>query len=140
MKYIYLSSLVIALSAFLFMGCDNADYKAQGNSLYIADAAGTAKAATITMDGGADINVTVRLAQKLAEDVEVEIGFAPEIIAGYNENNGTEYEALPAEQLPQDATVTIPAGEISANFQLHIDDFATNGITYAVPLALGNVL
>lgn len=140
MKYIYLSSLVIALSAFLFMGCDNADYKAQGNSLYIADAAGTAKAATITMDGGADINVTVRLAQKLAEDVEVEIGFAPEIIAGYNENNGTEYEALPAEQLPQDATVTIPAGEISANFQLHIDDFATNGITYVVPLALGNVL
>lgn len=70
----------------------------------------------------------------------MEIGFAPEIIAGYNENNGTEYEALPAEQLPQGATVTIPAGEISANFQLHIDDFATNGITYAVPLALGNVL
>ena len=53
------------------------------------------------MDGGADISVTVRLAQKLAEDVEVEIGFTPEIIAGYNANNGTEYEALPAEQLPQ---------------------------------------
>ncbi len=140
MKYIYLSSLVIALSAFLFMGCDNADYKAQGNSLYIADAAGTAKAVTITMDGGADINVTVRLAQKLAEDVEVEIGFAPEIIAGYNADNGTEYEALPAEHLPQGATVTIPAGEISATFQLHINDFATNGVTYAVPLALGNVL
>lgn len=140
MKYIYLSSLIIALSIFLFAGCDNADYKAQGNSLYIADAAGTAKAATITMDGGADINVTVRLAQKLAEDVEVEIGFTPEIIAGYNANNGTEYEALPAEQLPQGATVTIPAGEISATFQLHIDDFATNGITYAVPLTLGNVL
>lgn len=140
MKYIYLSSLIIALSAFLFTGCDNADYKAQGNSLYIADAASTAKAATITMDGGADINVTVRLAQKLTEDVEVEIGFTPEILTSYNANNGTEYEVLPAKQLPQGATVTIPAGEISAIFQLHIDDFATNGITYAVPLTLGNVL
>lgn len=140
MKYIYLSSLIIALSALLFTGCDNADYKAQGNSLYIADAAGTAKAITITMDGGADINVTVRLAQKLAEDVEVEIGFTPEILTSYNANNGTEYEALPAKQLPQGATVTIPAGEISATFQLHIDDFTTNGITYAVPLTLGNVL
>lgn len=140
MKYIYLSSLVIALSAFLFMGCDNADYKSHGNSLYIADAAGTAKALTVTMDGGADINVTVRLAQKLAEDVEVEIGFAPEIVAGYNANNGTEYEVLPVEQLPQGITVTIPAGEISTTYQLHIDDFDTNGITYAVPLMLGNVL
>lgn len=140
MKYIYLSSLIIALSACLFVGCDNADYKAQGNSLYIADAAGTAKASTITMDGGADINVTVRLAQKLAEDVEVEIGYDPEILTGYNANNGTEYEALSAEQLPQGVTAVIPAGEISATFQLHIDDFATNGITYAVPLVLGNVL
>lgn len=140
MKYIYLSSLIIALSACLFVGCDNADYKAQGNSLYIADAAGTAKASTITMDGGADINVTVRLAQKLAEDVEVEIGYDPEILTGYNANNGTEYEALSAEQLPQGITAVIPAGEISATFQLHIDDFATNGITYAVPLVLGNVL
>lgn len=104
------------------------------------DAAGTAKATTITMDGGADINITVRLAQKLTEDVEVELGFAPDMIAGYNANNGTEYEALAADRLPQDATVTIPAGEISATYQLHIDDFATNGITYAVPLVLGNVL
>lgn len=140
MKYIYLSSLMVALSAFLFVGCDNADYKAQENSLYIAAAAGREKAATITMDGGADINVVVRLAQKLAEDVEVEIGYDPEMLTGYNANNGTEYEALPEKQLPQGVTVTIPAGEISATFQLHIDDFTTNGITYAVPLALGNVL
>lgn len=140
MKYTYLSSLIIALSVSLFMGCDDADYKAQGNSLYIVDAAGTAKAVTITMDGGADINIPIRLAQKLTEDVEVEIGFDPEILTGYNANNGTEYEALPEQHLPQGVTVTIPAGEISATYQLHIDDFATNGITYAVPLSLGNVV
>lgn len=41
MKYIYLSSLMIVLSAFFFIGCENAEYKAQLNSLYITDAAGT---------------------------------------------------------------------------------------------------
>lgn len=140
MKHIYLSSLIVALSAFLFAGCDNADYKGGGNSLYIADAAGTAKAITVTMDNGVDIEIIVRLALKQTEDTEVEIGFDPSMLTSYNANNGTEYEALPTEYLPQGATVTIPAGEISATYQLHIDDFATNGITYAVPLVLGDVL
>ena len=42
--------------------------------------------------------------------------------------------------LPKNATVIIPAGEISANYRLHVDDFVTNGITYAIPLTLGNVI
>ena len=132
MKYIYLSSLMIALSAFFFIGCENAEYKAQSNSLYITDAAGTNNATTVTMDDGADINVVVRLAQKVMEDVEVEIQ--------YNATSGTEYEVLPADMLPKNATVIIPAGEISANYRLHVDDFVTNGITYAIPLTLGNVI
>ena len=79
MKYIYLSSLMIALSAFFLIGCENAEYKAQSNSLYITDAAGTNNVTTVTMDDGADINVVVRLAQKVMEDVEVEI------LTSYNE-------------------------------------------------------
>lgn len=140
MKYINLSSLMMALSAFFFMGCENAEYKAQANSLYITDAAGKNTATTITMDDGADVNVVVRLAQKLMEDVEVEIMFTPELLAQYNSTSGTEYEALPADMLPQNATVTIPAGEISASYKLHVDDFVTNGITYAIPLTLGKVI
>ena len=54
MKYIYLSSLMIALSAFFLIGCENAEYKAQSNSLYITDAAGTNNATTVTMDDGAE--------------------------------------------------------------------------------------
>ena len=46
MKYIYLSSLMIALSAFFLIGCENAEYKAQSNSLYI-----TAVSYTHLMDG-----------------------------------------------------------------------------------------
>ena len=138
MKYIYLSSLMIALSAFFLIGCENAEYKAQSNSLYITDAAGTNNATTVTMDDGADI--VVRLAQKVMEDVEVEIQFSPELLAEYNATSGTEYEVLPADMLPKNATVIIPAGEISANYRLHVDDFVTNGITYAIPLTLGNVI
>ena len=123
MKYIYLSSLMIALSAFFLIGCENAEYKAQSNSLYITDAAGTNNATTVTMDDGADINVVVRLAQKVMEDVEVEIQFSPELLAEYNATSGTEYEVLPADMLPKNATVIIPAGEISANYRLHVDDF-----------------
>ena len=137
MKYIYLSSLMIALSAFFLIGCENAEYKAQSNSLYITDAAGTNNATTVTMDDGADINVVVRLAQKVMEE---EIQFSPELLAEYNATSGTEYEVLPADMLPKNATVIIPAGEISANYRLHVDDFVTNGITYAIPLTLGNVI
>ena len=104
MKYIYLSSLMIALSAFFLIGCENAEYKAQSNSLYITDAAGTNNATTVTMDDGADINVVVRLAQKVMEDVEVEIQFSPELLAEYNATSGTEYEVLPADMLPKNAT------------------------------------
>lgn len=100
MKYIYLSSLMIAFSTVFFMGCENAEYKAQTNSLYITDAADIATAATITMDDGADINVVVRLAQKVTEDVEVEIQFVPELLTEYNTISGTEYEVLPANMLP----------------------------------------
>ena len=138
MKYIYLSSLMIALSAFFLIGCENAEYKAQSNSLYITDAAGTNNATTVTMDDGADINVVVRLAQKVMEEVEIQ--FSPELLAEYNATSGTEYEVLPADMLPKNATVIIPAGEISANYRLHVDDFVTNGITYAIPLTLGNVI
>ena len=141
MKYIYLSTLMFALSALLFTGCDNADYKANGNSLYLSDAAGTSKSSTVTLtENGVDINVVIRLANKMAEDVEVEVGYAPELVAAFNESNGTEYEAIPADKLPQGMTATIPAGEISTIFQLHINNFATNGITYVVPFSLGNVV
>ncbi len=141
MKYIYLSTLMFALSALLFTGCDNADYKVNGNSLYLSDAAGTSKSSTVTLtENGVDINVVIRLANKMAEDVEVEVGYAPELVAAFNESNGTEYEAIPADKLPQGMTATIPAGEISTIFQLHINNFATNGITYVVPFSLGNVV
>lgn len=91
------------------------------------------------MENGADINVVVRLAQKAATDVEIEVNFNPELLTLYNASNGTEYACLPDEKLPKNVKVKIPAGEISGGYLLNIEDFATNGITYAVPVELGNI-
>lgn len=132
--------LSAVLSAFLLIGCDNAEYQVTENSLYFADAAGKEKATTITMEEGADIKIVVRLAQKSSEDVTVGIHFNAALLDKYNEENGTEYQILPVDKLPKDAEVTIPAGEISAGYTLHIDDFDTQGMSYAVPVELGGVI
>lgn len=140
MKHIFLSSIVVILSTCIFISCDNAEYKVTDNSIYIVDAAiGSGRSTTITMENGADIYVAVRLAQKTTEDVEIELRYNPEYLTQYNAGNGTEYVCLPDEKLPKNAKITIPAGEIGGGYRLHIDDFATNGVTYAVPIELGNV-
>lgn len=122
----------------LIAGCDNAEYKVMGNSIYLADADGKSTASTITVENGADIVINVRLAQKAAADVSVALEFNPEDIDEYNEMNGTEYRCLAG--LPQDVAVTVPAGSVSASYMLHVDDYAAEGITYAVPVRLGEVI
>ena len=139
MKYI-LSNIIIASAVLLFTGCENAEYKVTENSIYLIDAVKTEKSTIIKMEDGADIQISVRLAQQTTSDVEVGITFKPENIAQYNKINGTEYESIPEDLLPKNVTVTIPAGEISAGYKLHIDKFNTGRITYAVPVELGEVI
>lgn len=138
MKYVSFIVLVI-LSTLMFSNCNNAEYQVTDNSLYLVDAAGKDKASIITMENGADINIVVRLAQKTSEDITVDICFDPLLLDNYNVDNGTEYQVLPADKLPSDIEVTIPAGEVSAGYTLHIEDFDTEGISYAVPVVLGDV-
>lgn len=139
MKHNYLHDIVIVLSILSCIACDNAEYRVKDNSLYFVDAA-EAKATILTMDNGVDVSIAVRLAQKMTEDVEVEITFNPDLLTSYNEENGTEYLNLPNDKLPKNVTVTIPAGNISGEYTFHIDDFETNGFNYAVPVQLGDIL
>lgn len=138
MKQIY-TILSAVLAIFLLAGCENAEYQVAENSLYFADAAGKDKASIVTMENGADIKIMVRLAQKASNDVTVGLRFNPSSLEKYNADNGTEYQALPADKLPKDVEVTIPAGEISAVYTLHVDDFDTQGVNYGVPVELGEV-
>ena len=134
-----ISIIALALSALAFAGCNNAEYKVTPNSIYLTDADGQVKSKIISLDGGADITLTARLAQKTDEDVTVPVLFQQSDLDEFNSLNGTEYQMLPDGMLPSELTLTIPAGEISASETLHINDFEGEG-SYAVPVRLGNAV
>jgi len=140
MKKIYILSFAVTLFGMMFTGCDNAEYEVKDNSVYLSDAAGATKSVTLTMDDGVDINVNVRLAKKIDKDVEVEIKLNPSLLDPYNEVNNSEYYPVPDFQLPADAKITIPAGEIGAVYTIHVEDFETGGKQYALGVELGNVV
>lgn len=137
----YILSIIAVLLAVLFAGCENAEYDIRDNSVYIADAASSSKSVVVSMETtGADINIIVRLAKQVDQNVEVALTLNPAMLAEYNEENSTEYELLPTYQLPADAKVVIPAGNISGSYKIHIDNFDTQGKNFAFPIELGNVL
>ncbi len=132
--------IISALSALFLAGCNNAEYQPKNNILYLSDAAQGTKSSTVEKSGGVDLPILVRLAQKATEDVEVKVNFNPAILDQLNSAGGTDYLHVEEGLLPKDASVTIPAGSVSASYQLHIDDFETNGATYAIAVQLGDVV
>jgi hypothetical protein len=140
MKKIYILSCAVAFLGMLFAGCDDAEYKVIDNSVYLSDAAGSAKSVTLTMDDGVDINVNVRLAKKVDKDVEVEIKLNPTLLDSYNDANNSEYYPVPDFRVPAGTKVTIPAGEIGAVYTIHVEDFETGGKQYGLGVELGNVI
>jgi hypothetical protein len=140
MKKIFILSFIITFFGLLSTGCDNAEYEVKDNSVYLSDAAGSTKSVTLTMDDGVDININVRLAKQVNQDVEVEIKLNSALLDSYNETNNSEYYPVPDFQLPANAKVTIPAGEIGAVYTIHVDDFETGGKQYALGVELGNVI
>lgn len=127
---------------FLFASCKNAEYKIIENAVYLNSAAvSTQKSETITINNGADIQLLVRIAKPNNEDVEVGLAIDNSTIEPYNKANNAEYLQVPNFTLPADAKVTIPAGEVSATYKIHIDDFPISlGSRYAIGVALTNVL
>ncbi len=140
MKKIYTLSLAIGLFGLLGTGCDNAEYEVKDNSIYMSDAAGSTRATTLTMDNGVDININVRLAKKVNQDVEVTIKLDSTLLDSYNKANNSEYYPVPDFQLPEGAKVKIPAGEIGAVYTVRVNDFVTGGKQYALGVELGDVV
>jgi hypothetical protein len=131
------------MCALLFTACNDAEYSVKENSIYLADAVGSSKTASLSIeDNGVDINVVVRLAKPLEYDVQVEVTVDPQLLERYNTDNSTEYQILPLEHtnFTQHGKVTIPAKDVSATLKIHVDKFDTKNKRYALPLALSNVL
>ncbi|GHT65951.1 hypothetical protein AGMMS50239_26640 [Bacteroidia bacterium] len=139
-KYSILS-MIVAVSG-LFAGCNDAEYGIKDNSIYLVEAASTAKSAMAPMmPAGADITVTVRLAKPVAENTEVNIGLSPEELEKYNSENGSFYLCIPLEHtnLGANAKVTVKAGEVAVSKEIHINYFDMQGKRYALPIAINGL-
>jgi hypothetical protein len=136
MKKIYLLFAI----ALLALGCNDAEYGVIDNSVYLSDAAGSAKSATYTLDGAEiDIVVNVRIAKKTGKDVTVGLRLSAALLDEYNKANNVEYFPVPGFALPEGAKVTIPAGETGAVYTIKVKDFNTGGKQYALGVELGDV-
>lgn len=127
---------------FAFAGCEDADYQAIENRLYINEAAPdgkfTQQTETLTVMGETSTSVTVRLAQAIDQDVHVSIGIAPEYADAYNASNGTSYTILPEQYLSFEAETVIEAGQIASSpITISISEYSTgNGEAYCIPLKI----
>lgn len=139
-KYKILGIIAFVLS--VSIRCTDAEYGIKDNSVYIAEAT-TTKSLNVAMEeAGADVSIVVRLAKQVDYDVTVSIGLDERLINEYNAKNNTEYLLIPEEYffLPSEVQVTIPAGDISSIFKVHIDNFDMQGKRYAFPVAIKEVV
>ena len=133
---------ILGAALVAFAGCNDAEYGDITNSVYISEAAPSGafrqQVENLTIDGGLQTAIHVRLAQTVDYDVNVTIDYAPEFTEEYNTANGTEYLVLPAEYLSFDKKAVIKAGNISSdNINIDIAQYPTDtGAAYCVPLKI----
>lgn len=135
----HIAFIFAAAAAMLLAGCENADYKPKENIIYFEAAANGEKSQMVTLEGqSVDLPMLVRLAQKVDQDVEVQIVFDPAQIDEFNSMNGTDYLPVPESALPSDGKVIIPKGEVGVTYNLHVSSFESDGATYAVPVRIAS--
>ncbi|MDR3184929.1 MAG: DUF1735 and LamG domain-containing protein [Prevotellaceae bacterium] len=136
-KYILFSMIVMVFG--LCTRCNNAEYETKDNSIYILEAV-AAKSARVSFDetNGADVNLVIRLAKPVQEDVEIRISIDPYALARYNETYNTTLAPVSIENtdLEADERITIKAGEVLASKKIHINYFESQGKRYALPVAV----
>lgn len=121
------------------VACEDAEYDAIDNMVYISEAApnnaANQQVGSLTVKGDTETSFTVRMAKALSTDVKAKITIDPSILAAYNEKNGANYEVLPSEYVEYEKEVIIPAGNVAAApTKVTVRSFDTpNGETYAIP-------
>ena len=137
-----MAGLVLAAAA----GCNDAEFQPIDNAAYIAEAYGaTSTLLSFSNDEGAQTTLTARLGDRAESEVAFRFEVAPEVLARYNELNGTSYVQLPEGNYSfSSEPVSIAVGETSAApLQVEIlpysDEMKESGITYALPVKLYSV-
>ena len=142
---------MFALCAIGFTACnDDETYDVYGdpfNRVYIHDSSKAYKIVQtpISTVSNLDFKWEARCSKKAGGDLKVTVAVDNSLIAAYNEEHDTEFEALPVEAIVlENATMTIPAGEMLVAEAVHVkltDD--TNVLSalrsekgYIIPLRL----
>lgn len=138
MKKISLTSAFAAgLLVFSLVSCNDAENSVIENRVYIAEADAAAAQDLALNDGGASVSLFARLAKPIGNDVTVKIGLNDKHLTEYNGRNQTEYESVPATYVSYPSSVTIPAGSISAEIRVDVNNFQPeSGVDYAIPICL----
>lgn len=111
-KQIILTLSAIAL--ILLSGCNDAEYSALNNQLFLAETGTSTNAfKKVTIDDeGASVAATVRVSNPTDQDIKVRLVVEPSILERFNKRNSTSYAPLPASHFSLSETeVVIKKGE-----------------------------
>lgn len=146
MKQIRISKLItimICTGAFL-TGCDNAEYNAIDNVIYIQESKTQAYVSLKVPIRNVDLTVSLTpcAGQVMPEDTEIQVGVSETGLEAFNKKNGTSYVLLPQEGYSvKSENVTIKQGELNASaiqitFKPMTAEMKKSGKTYALPVSI----
>lgn len=132
--------LIIAAFISVFTSCKNAD---DFQDVIYFTGTETTPTAKFTVDGPADMGLSISTSSKVENDIKVQIKANPDLLDSYNQLNGKVYQILPAECYELSSSdITIAAGKcVSKPVRLSITSVESfeEGVTYCLPLSIVNV-
>lgn len=137
MKKIFLSSL--AVLAMIMTGCS--DGEKFSDAVFVTGTL-TSENVRFLVEGQSSMGLTVTSSAKAAEDIQIEMAAAPELLEAYNAKTGKTYIAPPAEAYSiADGNVVIKAGTSqSTSMLLECDgDKLAEGVAYCLPVTIKSV-
>ncbi|SES85545.1 DUF1735 and LamG domain-containing protein [Prevotella sp. kh1p2] len=146
MKHIFQTLGIASLTCFAW-SCANVDYDKVNeendlpNAVYIDGAAESPVTKIMVNENGGHGTLTARAANLLSGDVNVKFAIDEQVLAAYNEANGTAYQMLPAKYYSlSKETLTIGANEVS-NGAVDVtikplDNELSAAVKYAIPVKL----
>lgn len=130
-------SLLIGLAALIALISCKEEYEPINNRIYISDAlTKNVKKVPVNVGEITQTNFTVRIADKVANDVHATLIVDETILKEYNEKMSATYSLLPTESFSFDKDIVIKSNTVSATpTVVTINPYeAAEGVKYALPI------
>ena len=137
MKKLFLKIFALGMFVTSFTACENAEYDAIDNMVFISEAA-SASAGEIILGKTGEVStgvVTVRAGRVAQSNIKVQIALDKDALASYNSRNDVEFAMIPAEYIALPSEVEIPAGSSQVEVPFTVTSFdGEKGVEYAAPI------